>query len=407
VTAPFIGSEIDPLRTVMVHRPGIEISRVTPDNKEALLFDDLLWLERAQQEHDRFVDLLRSRGAEVLYFDELLVECMEDDAIRGDLIDRVFTPSRCGPRVSERMRTALREASIAGVRDVLIGGLVESELTEWGVDSVFAQVAADRFHYVLRPLPNLLFMRDNAAWVGAGLVRSVLAYPAREIEPLFVETVYRNHPRFAGVDFPFWYGTDPDDVFPATVEGGDLLVLSDSVLVVGLGERTSPAAVEMLARRLFASSSIDRIVAIHLRKDRSVMHLDTVFTMVDTDKFNVFPGLLDGVDVHVIAPGTQRPLAVTHYDDLAAALRDTIGVDPVFVPTGGDAIGRLREQWDDGNNTLTIAPGVVIAYARNQETNRRLRDSGVEVLELDASELGRGRGGSRCMTQPILRSAGS
>ena len=404
MTAPFIGSEVTPLRTVMVHRPGLEIARVTPDNREALLFDDLLWLERAQEEHDRFVDLLRGRGVEVVYFEDLLTDCLQDEGLRGDLIDAVFTPGRCGPRVSDRMRVALREAPVAAVRQVLIGGLIESELAEWGVDSVFAQVAADRFHYVLRPLPNLLFMRDNAAWVGRGLVRSVLAYPARELEPLFVETIYRNHPRFAGRDFPVWFGADGDDVFPATIEGGDLLVVSENVLVVGLGERTSPAAVEMLARRLFRSSETNRIVAIHLRKHRSVMHLDTVFTMVDVDKFNVFPGLLERVDVHVIAPGTDRPLSVTHHEDLSDALRRTMGIDPVFIPTGGDAIGRLREQWDDGNNTLAVAPGVVIAYARNRETNRRLGDSGVEVLELDSSELGRGRGGSRCMTQPILRS---
>jgi arginine deiminase len=404
VTAPFVGSEVEPLRSVIVHRPGMEIARVTPDNKEALLFDDLLWLERAQEEHDRFVSILRSRGTEVLYFEDLLVDCMQDEGLRASLIDAVFTPARCGPRVSERMRKALREAPLSSVVEVLIGGLVESELTEWGVDSVFAQVASDRFHYVLRPLPNLLFMRDNAAWIGPGLVRGVLAYPARELESLFVETIYSHHSRFAAIDFPVWFGADSDDAFPATVEGGDLLVVSENVLVVGLGERTSPSAIEILARRLFASSSVNRIVAIHLRKDRSVMHLDTVFTMVDTDKFNVFPGLLDRVDVHVIAPGTERPLSVAHYDDLATALRDTMGIDPRFIPTGGDAIGRLREQWDDGNNTLAIAPGVVVAYRRNQETNRRLRDSGVEVLELDASELGRGRGGSRCMTQPVLRS---
>jgi arginine deiminase len=183
-----------------------------------------------------------------------------------------------------------------------------------------------------------------------------------------------------------------------------VLVLSETTVMIGLGERTSPPAVELLATSLFERSPVKRVIVVHLRKERAVMHLDTVFTMVDENKFNVFPGILDGVDVHVIRPGVIRPLEIETCSGIASALRAALDRDDlVFIPTGGDAIGRLREQWDDGNNTLTVAPGVVVAYRRNQETNRRLRDHGIEVLELDASELGRGRGGSRCMTQPILR----
>jgi len=398
-----VTSEIGPLRSVIVHRPGLELARITPENKEALLFEDLLWLERAQEEHDRFTDILRDRGAEVLYFAELLEDCLQEETVRDGLVSAVFTPARCGPRVADRLRSALSEAPVSQVRDVLIGGVLESELAEWGIDAVFAEVIADRFHYVLRPLPNLLFMRDNAAWVGNGLVRSVLAFPVRGLESLYVDTIYRHHPRFRSEGFPVWYGQDAEDHYPASIEGGDVLVLSDEVVMIGLGERTSPAAVEILARRLLEGSSIDRILIVHLPKQRSVMHLDTVFTMVDRSQFNVFPGLLEQVDVHVMMRGVSRPLDVVHYDDLAAALRDSLDLQPEFIPTGGDAIGRLREQWDDGNNTLALAPGVVVAYERNQETNRRLRDHGIEVIELDASELGRGRGGSRCMTQPIVR----
>lgn len=405
MNSPFVGSEIGELRSVIVHRPGVELARITPENKEALLFDDLLWLDRAREEHDRFVAMMEGRGVEVLRFADLLAECLRDDGLRAAIVDAVFTAARCGPRVSERMRAALRDVDVDRVCQVLTGGLLETELTAWGVDSVFAEVAADRFHYVLRPLPNLLFMRDNAAWIGGGLVRSVLAYPARELESAFVATVYRHHPRFAAFDTPVWFGDGPDDEFPATIEGGDILVLSERVVMIGLGERTSPAAVEILARRLFADSEVDRILAVHLRKERSVMHLDTVLTQVDVGTFNVFPGLLEQIDVHVIQPGANRPLDVVHHDSLEGALRATLEIeDPLFIPTGGDAIGRLREQWDDGNNTLALAPGVVVAYQRNQETNRRLRDHGIEVLELDASELGRGRGGSRCMTQPVSRS---
>ena len=251
--------------------------------------------------------------------------------------------------------------------------------------------------------PNLLFMRDNAAWVNNGLMLNVLATPARAREPLYMREIYRHHPRFRKADFPVWYGTGDDDQYPASIEGGDVLVLSEDTVMIGLGERTAPAAVELLARRLFARSSVSNIIVVHLRQARAVMHLDTVFTMVDRSVFNVFPGLLEEIDVHVITPG-RNGLDVSRAVGLEAALRQTLELDEItFVVTGGDAIGQLREQWDDGNNTLAIEPGVVIAYQRNQETNRRLRDAGIEVLELDASELCRGRGGSRCMTQPLLR----
>ncbi len=398
-----ISSEIGRLRTVIVHRPGIEIARITPENKEALLFDDLLWLERAQEEHDRFTSMMTDRGVEVLYFEQLLRDVLDIEEIRGQIIDDIITPARCGAGVAERLRSGMREAPCDRVVEVLLGGLLERELPEWGVDPLFADLVSDRFHYVLRPLPNLLFMRDNAAWINDGVVLNVLATPARERESIYMKEIYRHHPRFRDTQFPVWFGTGEDDHYPATIEGGDVLVLSEDTIIVGLGERTAPAAVELLARRLFERSAVRKIIVVHLRQARAVMHLDTVFTMVDKAVFNVFPGLLGEVDVHIITPD-QDGLAVAPAEGLEDALRSTLGLDEITcVSTGGDAIGQLREQWDDGNNTLAIEPGVVIAYQRNQETNRRLRDAGIEVLELDASELCRGRGGSRCMTQPLLR----
>ena len=404
-TPPLVSSEIGRLRSVLVHRPGIEVARITPDNKEALLFDDLLWLERAQEEHDQFVELMVGRGVEVVYFDRLLADVLENADVRAQLVDEVITPAQCGPRVADRLRAALREVSVGRVVDVLVGGILESELEEqWGIDHLFADLITDWFHYVLRPLPNLLFMRDNAAWINDGLSLSVLAWPARVRESRYMQAIYRHHPRFKDVDFPLWYGEKPDDAYPASIEGGDVLVLTAETVVIGVGERTVPAAVEILARRLFAGGLVKRVVVVHQRRERAVMHLDTVFTMVDVDKFNVFPGVLEKVDVHMMMPASQGGIDVVSEDGLLPALRSALGrEDLTVVPTGGDAIGRLREQWDDGNNTLALAPGVVVAYERNQETNRRLREAGVEVLELSASELCRGRGGSRCMTQPLLR----
>ncbi len=399
-----VGSEIGRLRTVMVHRPGIEIGRITPENKDALLFDDLLWLERAQEEHDRFVAMMRTRDVEVIYFEQLLRDVLDVPGMREELVAEVFTPARCGPRVAERLSAVLLDAPSEQLVDVLLGGILESELPEWGVDHLFADLVADRFHYVLRPLPNLLFMRDNAAWINGGLSLNALATPARERESLYVKAIYRHHPRFADVSFDVWFGNRAEDHYPASIEGGDVLVLSPRVVMIGLGERTAPAAAEILARRLFDEGAVERVIVVHLLHDRAVMHLDTVFTMVDVDKFNVFPGLLDDVDVHTLRPGGDGTIRVEHHRSLERALSEALGRSGLqFIPTGGDAIGRLREQWDDGNNTVALEPGVVVAYQRNQETNRRLREHGVEVLELDASELCRGRGGSRCMTQPILR----
>jgi arginine deiminase len=406
-SSPQVSSEIGRLRSVLVHRPGLEIARITPNNKEALLFDDLLWLERAQEEHDVFVALMRGRGIEVLYFEDLLSEVLEMDEVRADLVNHVITPAQCGPRVATLLRDALLEAPVDRVMEVLLGGVLESELEkDWGIDHLFADLIADRFHYVLRPLPNLLFMRDNAAWINNGLSLSVLAWPARARESRYMRAIYRHHPRFTDLEFPVWYGKEPDDVYPASIEGGDILVLNPDTVVVGLGERTAPAAVEMMARRLFGGGDVERVIVVHLRQERAVMHLDTVFTMVDVDKFNVFPGLLEGIDVHTMTPRADGGIDVAQEDGLEAALRRALPLDNLtFIPTGGDAIGRLREQWDDGNNTLALEPGVVVAYERNQETNRRLRDGGVEVLELSASELCRGRGGSRCMSQPLVRDA--
>ncbi len=399
-----VSSEIGTLRTVLVHRPGAAIARLTPENKDALLFDDLLWVERAQEEHDAFAEMMRGRGVEVLYFTELLAEALAEDEARRSLLAEVFSPTQCGPMVAERLTGALGDAPVGVLVDVLIGGLLETELAQWGVDRLFADVFADRFHYVLRPLPNLLFMRDNAAWVNGGLCLNALATPARARESVYMRTIYAHHPRFRDAPFPIWYGAEESDVYPASIEGGDILVLAPDTVMIGLGERTSPAAMEMLARRLFAEGTVRQVVVVHLPHDRAVMHLDTVFTMVDVGKFNVFPGLLEHADIHILTPGPAAGIRVEAVDGLEAALRRTLALDVVeVVPTGGDAIGRVREQWDDGNNTLALAPGVVVAYMRNRETNRRLTDAGVEVLELDASELCRGRGGSRCMTQPLLR----
>jgi arginine deiminase len=394
-----ITSEIGQLKRVLVHRPGIELARLTPENKERLLFDDILWLERAQEEHDRMVEMLEGAGAEVLYLRDMLAETLEDDTVRSALVDRVVTPAVVGPRVSEHLRGELRTCEMERLLDVLMGGVLRSELPDWGIDSLLAGLMSDRHHAVIHPLPNLIFMRDNAAWIDGGILFSILASPARRPESLLMSAVYRNHPDFTETKPEVWYGDREYDTYPASVEGGDVLVMDERTVLIGSGERTAPAAIETIAERLFQADRVDRVIAATFPRQRSFMHLDTVLTMVDVDVLNVFPDLLDRMEVHVIEPGMK----VTEAEGLVGALEQALDRSLQVVHTGDDAIGSLREQWDDGNNTLAVSPGKVIAYARNVETNRRLEKAGIEVLELDASELCRGRGGSRCLTQPILR----
>ena len=264
---------------------------------------------------------------------------------------------------------------------------------------------SDPNDFVIPPIPNLYFMRDNASWIGEGVSLNNPHWPARRRESLLLGTVYRHHPRFANLGTPIWFGDRPEHVWPATLEGGDILVLNRHTLLVGCGERTAPAAVEMLAERLFQESSFQEVLVARFRKARSVMHLDTVLTQVDRHVFNVYPGIFESMQLFSL---TYRQGSI-HVDALPmehiqAELARVLEVDSIrFITTGGDYIHQQREQWDDGSNTFAIAPGVVMAYSRNAATNRKLRDAGLEVIEIDASELPRGRGGSRCMTQPIYR----
>jgi arginine deiminase len=399
-----VTSEIGRLRHVIVHRPGNEIARLTPQNKETFLFDDILWVERAQEEHDRFVEMLKERGVQVHSLRPLLGETLADSDVRGQVVDEVVTPQVCGRKVSEYLRRELRACSIEDLLDALLAGILKSELPEWEIAPLFAEVISDRFDAILPPLPNLFFTRDSAAWVNEGCLLSVLATPARDRESLYMRVIYRHHPMFQKMEFPFWYGTRADDRFPATIEGGDVLVLDEATVAIGCGERTTPAAVETVAHRLFEEANVRNVIVAHFRKGRAVMHLDTVFTMVDVNKFNFYPGIGRSLEVFILRPGTSLEHKVEKVDGMEAALGACLPRDDLqIVASGKEGIEYIREQWDDGHNTLAIEPGVVIGYKRNKETNLRLVDAGIEVLELDASELCRGRGGSRCMTQPILR----
>ncbi|MEX0659292.1 MAG: arginine deiminase [Egibacteraceae bacterium] len=394
-----VTSEVGPLREVVVHRPGLELRRLTPANKQSLLFDELVWVSAAQAEHDGFADLLRSEGVTVRLFADLLEEVLGSEDVRTGLIAGVATPDTCGVELVGRVGEHLASLTPAALVTALVGGVTVAEVP--GAQDGFVGGVLGPGAFLVPPLPNTVFTRDPSAWIGAGLVLGPMHHRARQSERRLWQTVYAHHPRFSHARRS-WFGGEAV-TGGATIEGGDILVLSEDCVAVGLSERSTPVAAENLAARLFEAGAARWVLAVDLPKSRGTMHLDTVLTVVDTDAVVLWPPARSRLPAYRISPGSPR-MRVAPVTDLVAALADGLGVARLrVVTTGEDEVAADREQWDDGNNTLALRPGVVVAYERNVDTNRRLREAGIDVREITSHELPRGRGGPRCMTCPLWR----
>lgn len=400
-----VDSEIGRLKRVIVHRPGREMLRLTPQNKDELLFDDILWLERAQEEHDRFTALLRERGAEVLYLQELLAQTLEVDEARAYILDRVINENTCGPVAGRHLRALAESMAAAELAEMLIAGITKAEMLEHGPCGDSLPLAAmDHDDLVITPLPNHLFTRDTSCWIQGGVSINSMRMPARQRETVNYEAIYRWHPMFAQGGFPVW--SEGTAAGQATIEGGDVEVIGNGALLVGVSERTTAQGIERLATRLFADGSINRIIAVEMQKTRAQMHLDTVLTMVDTGRFIAYGGLgmLPTITLRPGEDGSAVTVSRNEAQSMHRVIAQALGLDDIEVLiTPQDSRAAAREQWDDGCNTLAVAPGIIMTYERNVRSNDFLSDNGIEVLPVPGSELGRGRGGPHCMSCPVLR----
>lgn len=398
-------SEIGKLKTVMLHRPGKELENLAPDILHRMLIDDIPYLKIAQEEHDAFAHVLRQQGIKVLYLEDLLAESLTDEKVRRAFLDQLLDESSIKKQdpLHQLLLNYLQELPTKEMVKTVIAGIRKSAIHN--STPSLADLAEDPdYPFYLDPMPNVYFTRDQQAAIGSGMTINRMTFRARRRESLFMETILKNHPDFKNATIPVWR----DRYHHGRLEGGDELVLNNHVLAVGISQRTSATAITDLAHNLFGHSSYDTILAIKIPHNHAMMHLDTVFTMINYDQFTVHPFILDKagkIDIYVLQPDDHNGIKITEKNDLVQVLKENLHLSELdLIPTGGgDPIAAPREQWNDGSNTLAIAPGEVVTYDRNYVSNDLLRKHGIIVHEIRSSELSRGRGGPRCMSCPLVR----
>jgi arginine deiminase len=398
-------SEVGKLRTVMVHRPDLAHERLSPTNCHELLFDDVIWVRRARQEHDAFVDLMRERGTEVLLLHELLAQTLEDAEARDWLLSRRVRPEEATVMFAGPLREWLNEMPADELATRLTGGITVQELPDEMRSAIGRALHPTDF--VLAPLPNQLFTRDTSAWLYGGVSLNPMYWPARQLETLNCEAIYRFHPRFRDADFQIWFGGADHDWGAARMEGGDMMPVGDGVVLIGMGERSNARAVSILARNMFAAGAARLVIGAQMPRERAAMHLDTVFTFCNRDVATLYEPVVSQIVPILFRPGGETGVQGEVSDrSFLDEVKDALGIESLkLVTTGGDEFEAERNQWDDGNNVVALEPGVVVAYERNEATNAKLAKAGIEVLAIAGQELGRGRGGGHCMTCPIVRDA--
>ncbi|MCG7491412.1 arginine deiminase [Vibrio sp. Of14-4] len=399
----YVGSEVGQLRRVLLARPERALTHLTPSNCHELLFDDVLAVEAAGEEHDQFAQTLTNQGVEVLLLHDLLVETLSVKEAKEWLLDTQISDFRYGPTFARDLRHYLSDMDNEHLATVLLGGLAYSELP------IQSSSMLPKMHrpldFVIEPLPNHLFTRDTSCWVYGGVSLNPMMKPARQRETNHLRAIYRWHPVFAGQDFIKYFGDEDLHYDNANIEGGDVLVIGKGAVLVGMSERSTPQGVENLAANLFRHGQAKQVIAIDLPKHRSCMHLDTVMTHMDIDTFSVYPEIMrKDLDTWKLTPKGSNEMTVEQVPSYTHAIEQALGVDYLkIITTGGNNYEAEREQWNDANNVLTVKPGVVIGYERNVYTNEKYDKAGITVLPIPGNELGRGRGGARCMSCPIER----
>ncbi len=401
-TAISVYSEIGKLRRVLLHCPGEEVENIVPDYLRRLLFDEIVYLEQARKEHNQFADILRNEGADVVYLVDLMADVLEYPEVREEFIMEFLVEGRV---VTQGLQEAIIEFFSSYPAKELarkcISGLRTEELKNI-IPKSLGDMVKHPYPFILDPIPNMYFQRDPFASIGKGISLNVMANITRNRETLFAKYIFNYHPQFKEV--PRWYNRNKTH----PIEGGDILVLSDKVVAVGISHRSDPIAIERLADNLLCGEEdcFQTVLAFDIPKTRAYMHLDTVFTMVDYDQFTIFPGIEDPLDVYSISRGKNKSLEIKHeQESLSTILKKYLKCGSVnLIRCGdGDPVAASREQWSDGSNTLAVAPGKVVCYNRNHVTNEVLRRNRIEVLEFESYELSRGRGGPRCMSMPLIR----